>query len=240
MADDKTIRRTTKDLSNVEEQSRKANFVVLAGQDIGRKYDVEKNEIYVGRNETCEIFIDDEDVSRVHAKVITEGEYVYIQDLGSTNGLLVNGVKIQRQKLQDGDRVQIGNLTVLKFNFVDEMEDSFNEQLYNAANKDYLTQIYNKKYFLDRLKMEFSYSKRHNTPLSLMLFDLDFFKKINDTYGHLAGDQILKQFAHEINFIKRHEDLFARYAQTWSLPCPLRKKSVSESKSILSKSIKKK
>ena len=213
MADDKTIRRTTKDLSNsnVEEQSRKANFVVLAGQDIGRKYDIEKNEIYIGRNETCEIFIDDEDVSRVHAKVVTEGEYVYIQDLGSTNGLLVNGDKIQRQKLQDGDRIQIGNLTVLKFNFVDEIEDSFNEQLYNAANKDYLTQIYNKKYFLDRLRMEFSYSKRHNTPLSLMLFDLDYFKKINDTYGHLAGDQILKQFAHEINFIKRHEDLFARY-----------------------------
>lgn len=211
MAEDKTIRRTTKDLSNVEESNRKANFVVLAGQDIGRKYDIEKNEIYVGRNETCEIFIDDEDVSRVHAKVITEGEYVSIQDLGSTNGLLVNGVKIQKARLQDGDRIQIGNLTVLKFNFVDEMEDSFNEQLYNAANKDYLTQIYNKKYFLDRLKMEFSYSKRHNTPLSLMLFDLDYFKKINDTYGHLAGDQILKQFAHEINFIKRHEDLFARY-----------------------------
>ena len=76
MVDDKTIRRTTKDLSNVEEQSRKANFVVLAGQDIGRKYDVEKSEIYVGRNETCEILIDDEDVSRVHAKVISEPETV--------------------------------------------------------------------------------------------------------------------------------------------------------------------
>lgn len=211
MPDDKTIRRTTKDLSNLEEQSRKANFVVLAGQDIGRKYDIEKNEIYVGRNETCEIFIDDEDVSRVHAKVTSELDYVLIQDLGSTNGTLVNGVKVQRHKLQDGDRIQIGNLTVLKFNFVDEIEDSFNEQLYNAANKDYLTQIYNKKYFLDRLKMEFSYSKRHQTPLSLMMFDLDNFKKINDTFGHLAGDQILKQFAHEINFIKRHEDLFARY-----------------------------
>ncbi len=214
MVDDKTIRRTTKDLSsnsNVEEETRKANFVVLAGQDIGRKYDIEKSEIYIGRNETCEIYIDDEDVSRVHAKVISEPESVYIQDLGSTNGTLVNGEKVQRHKLQDGDRVQVGNLTVLKFNFVDEIEDSFNEQLYNAANKDYLTQIYNKKYFLDRLKMEFSYSKRHNTPLSLMLFDLDYFKKINDTYGHLAGDQILKQFANEINFIKRHEDLFARY-----------------------------
>lgn len=211
MADDKTIRTTTRDLSNVEEQSRKANFVVLAGQDIGRKYDVEKAETYIGRNESCEIYIDDEDVSRVHAKVTTEGDYVFIQDLGSTNGTLINGTKVQRHKLQDGDRVQIGNLTVLKFNFVDEMEDSFNEQLYNAANKDYLTQIYNKKYFLDRLKMEFSYSRRHNNPLSLMIFDLDNFKKINDTYGHLAGDQILKQFAHEINFIKRHEDLFARY-----------------------------
>jgi two-component system cell cycle response regulator len=211
MAEDKTIRRTTKDLSSPEEQNRKANFVVLAGTDIGRKYDIEKPELYIGRNETCEIFIDDEDVSRIHAKVISESDFVTIQDLGSTNGTLVNGVKVQRHKLQDGDRIQIGNLTVFKFNYVDEMEDSFNEQLYNAANKDYLTQIYNKKYFVDRLKMEFSYSKRHNTPLSLMLLDLDYFKKINDTYGHLAGDQILKQFANEINFMKRHEDLFARY-----------------------------
>ncbi|MCB0271466.1 MAG: diguanylate cyclase [Bdellovibrionales bacterium] len=210
MKDDKTIRRDTVDLTDSRE-TRKANFVVLAGLDIGRKYDVENDEMYIGRNEMCEIFVDDEDVSRIHAKIESTTNYVYIEDLGSTNGTLVNGEKIKRHQLQDGDRIQVGSVTVLKFNYVDEIEDSFNEQLYNAANKDYLTQVYNKKYFIDRLKMEFSYSKRHDAPLSLMIFDIDFFKKINDTFGHLAGDSLLKQFATTIDQTKRQEDLFARY-----------------------------
>lgn len=210
MTDDKTIRKDPVDLTESPD-TRKANFVVLAGQDIGRKYDVENDEIYIGRNEMCEIFVDDEDVSRIHAKIETTSNFVYIEDLGSTNGTLVNGEKIKRHCLADGDRIQVGSMTVLKFNYVDEIEESFNEQLYNAANKDYLTQVYNKKYFIDRLKMEFSYSTRHNAPLSLMIFDIDFFKKINDTYGHLAGDSLLKQFATTIDQTKRQEDLFARY-----------------------------
>lgn len=210
MKDDKTIRRDTKDLTE-SAKTRKANFVVLAGMDIGRKYDIEVEEMYIGRNDMCEIFVDDEDVSRIHAKIEATSDYIFIEDLGSTNGTLINGEKVKRHRLEDGDRIQIGNHTVLKFNYVDEIEDSFNEQLYNAANKDYLTQIYNKKYFIDRLTMEFSYSKRHNSPLSLMIFDIDHFKKINDTYGHLAGDLLLKQFAITIDQIKRQEDLFARY-----------------------------
>ncbi|MCB1198962.1 MAG: diguanylate cyclase [Deltaproteobacteria bacterium] len=210
MHDDKTIRRDTVDLTESKE-TRKANLVVLAGQDIGRKYDVEGEEMFIGRNEICEIFIDDEDVSRTHAKIAATSEYVYIEDLGSTNGTLINGEKIKRHQLEDGDRIQVGNITVLKFNYVDEIEESFNEQLYNAANKDFLTQVYNKKYFIDRLKMEFSYSRRHGAPLSLMIFDIDFFKKINDTHGHLAGDALLKQFADIIEQTKRQEDLFARY-----------------------------
>ncbi|MEZ4704214.1 MAG: GGDEF domain-containing protein [Bdellovibrionota bacterium] len=208
--EDKTIRKETRDLAS-ENEGKKANFVVIAGQDIGRKYEVSKEALTVGRKTDCDIFVDDEDVSRNHALINIKSDGIYITDLGSTNGTLVNGEKITTHLLQDGDRVQIGNLMVLKFNFVDEIEESFNEQLYNAANKDYLTQVYNKKYFIDRFKMEFSYSKRHDSKLSVMLFDLDHFKQINDTYGHLAGDQILRKFAAEITAMKRHEDLFARY-----------------------------
>lgn len=208
--DDKTVRRDIRDLLT-SAGGLKANFVVLAGQDIGRTFPIEKAELQIGRGEQSDIYIDDEDVSRNHAKVEVTADAILLKDLGSTNGTFVNGRKIIERKLEDGDRLQIGNLTVLKFNFVDDMEEEFNEQLYTAANKDFLTQIYNRKYFLDRLKMEISYARRHETPLSLLILDLDFFKRVNDKYGHLAGDAVLKEFATEISASKRHEDLFARY-----------------------------
>lgn len=208
--DDKTLRRNVKDL--VTSSTRvKANFVVLAGVDIGRKYPLNKNSLQIGRNESCDIFIDDEDVSRNHARIEIKEDLILLEDLGSTNGTLVNGKEIKTCVLKDGDRIQIGNTTVLKFNFLDDIEDTYNERLYTAANKDYLTGIYNKKYLLDRLRMEISYARRHQTPLSLIIFDLDFFKQVNDEYGHLAGDQILKQMAAHIVTMKRQEDLFARY-----------------------------
>ncbi len=208
--EDKTSRRDIVDLLH-SAGIPKANFVVLAGNDIGRKYEINKTEISVGRSEESDIKIDDPDVSRNHAVVEARPNAFIITDLESTNGMLINGSKMKTHRLVDGDRIQLGNVTILKFNYLDDIEESFNEQLYNAANKDYLTQIYNKKYFVDRFKMEFSYSKRHEVPLSLIIFDLDHFKRINDSHGHDAGDYILQELAAQITAIKREEDLFARF-----------------------------
>ncbi len=208
--EDKTIRRNIRDLLD-SKGGLKANFVVLAGQDIGRKYQISKAVLVIGRHETSDIFIDDDDVSRTHAKVEVQADSIVLNDLGSTNGTLVNGTPVSQHRLLDGDRIQVGNTTILKFNFLDNLEDSFNEQLYNAANKDFLTQLYNKKYFLDRLKMEMSYSRRHERPLSLVMMDLDFFKRVNDNHGHVVGDKVLRQFANRLGAVKRHEDLLARY-----------------------------
>jgi two-component system, cell cycle response regulator len=208
--DDKTTKRDVRDLLNLSSGVR-ANFVVLAGEDIGRKYEITKTEMIVGRSETADIFIDDQDVSRAHAKIEVQKDSITISDLGSTNGTLVNGKPVQRHDLKDGDKIQIGNITILKFNFLDNIEETFNEQLYNAANKDFLTGIYNKKYFMDRLRMEFSYSHRHASPLSLMVIDLDHFKRVNDKFGHSAGDYVLRELSGQFNSIKRHEDLFARW-----------------------------
>jgi diguanylate cyclase (GGDEF)-like protein len=120
-------------------------------------------------------------------------------------------MKIKEHLLQDSDRIQIGRDTILKFNYLDALENTFNEELYNSANRDFLTGAYNKKYFLDRLSMELSFSKRHQTPLSLLFFDIDHFKKINDRHGHLAGDHILKEMVSKVRSEKRQEDLLARY-----------------------------
>jgi diguanylate cyclase (GGDEF)-like protein len=208
---DNTIRQNIQNLLLNMGGSRKASFVKLAGEDIGKIYELSLEPMIIGRSPDCAVMVDEDQVSREHARVtLTESGYL-IQDLQSTNGTLVNGRAIQEHVLQDGDRVQIGTATVLKFNYQDELESTFNEELYNSANRDYLTDVYNKKYLLDRLRMEFSFSKRHNTNLALIMFDLDHFKEINDKYGHLAGDEVLKGVCVRISQSKREEDVLARF-----------------------------
>ncbi len=208
--EDKTVRKNIEETFN-KITDIKACFVVLAGQDIGKNFEIDKKKFFIGRNETCDIHVNDEEVSRKHARVEVTAKGISISDLGSTNGTLVNGMKIKKHTLQDGDRVQIGTYTILKFNYLDAIENTFNEELYNSANRDFLTGIYNKKYFMDRINTEMSYSRRHKVPVSLILFDIDHFKKINDKHGHLAGDFILKEMISMIKSQKRQEDLLARY-----------------------------
>ena len=102
---------------------------------------------------------------------------------------------IDEHALNDGDKIQVGSTTILKFTFHDSLDESFQRQMYESALRDGLTKIFNKKYFLDRLESEFAYAIRHKSPLSLVMFDIDHFKQINDTHGHLAGDYALATLA---------------------------------------------
>ena len=113
--------------------------------------------------------------------------------------------------MRDGDKIRVGETTILKFTFHDRLDESFQQKMYNAALRDPLTKAYNKKYFADQLQTEIAYSRRHRTPLSLIIFDLDHFKNINDTYGHVAGDMVLIQMADAVQGMLRAEDVFARY-----------------------------
>ena len=187
-------------------------FIVIAGGTVGMMYKLTRSDVYIGRATDAEVRVDDEGVSRRHARVsLTPGEQVIIVDLGSTNGTYVNGAKIAEQVLRDGDKVQIGSTTVLKFSYQDALEESFQRKLFDSAVKDGLTGIYNKKYFMDRIETDFAYAKRHRSPLTLLLFDIDHFKKINDTRGHPAGDYVLRELAALVKKTVRNEDVFARF-----------------------------
>jgi diguanylate cyclase (GGDEF)-like protein len=93
----------------------------------------------------------------------------------------------------------------------DRLEEQFQKSIYESATRDGLTGAYNKKYFLDTLRKEFAYCVRHSLPLSIVMFDVDHFKKVNDTYGHPAGDQVLARIGLRVTETVRTEDLFARY-----------------------------
>jgi diguanylate cyclase (GGDEF)-like protein len=185
--------------------------VVLQGSNVGEMYKIEGPETIIGRAMTVQIRLNDDGISRRHCRVLQIGGRVIIEDLGSANGTLVNGEMVQHHELSDGDKIRLGATTMLKFTYQDKLDETFQQQMYDAALRDGLTRTYNKKFFLDRLETEFAYAKRHRGHLSLVLFDVDHFKRVNDTYGHLAGDAVLVSLARITQQMIRAEDVLARY-----------------------------
>jgi diguanylate cyclase (GGDEF)-like protein len=192
-------------------QRDRAYLIVLAGHNVGEMYKVTKEAMILGRGGRANIQIIDEGISRQHARLFHDHGTVYVEDLGSTNGTYLNGNRVTKDALKDGDKIQIGSTTILKFTYHDRLDEHFQRHMYESALRDGLTKIFNKKYFLDRLDSEVAYTLRHQMPLSLILYDLDHFKKVNDRYGHLAGDFVLSQSARCVSDAIRGEDVFARY-----------------------------
>lgn len=95
--------------------------------------------------------------------------------------------------------------------FLFEIVKAEKSRLEKLAVTDFLTGVYNIRYFYHRLDDEFSRAQRYETPLSCMMFDIDHFKKINDTYGHRVGDMVLREFAKLVKRHTRKSDTFARY-----------------------------
>jgi diguanylate cyclase (GGDEF)-like protein len=189
----------------------RARLIVLAGGNVGEMYEIGQ-ELVLGRSRSADVRLHGDGISRKHARVHVDGVDVLFEDLGSTNGSYVNGERVTNQHvLREGDKIQIGSGVILKFTFHDELDEDFQKQMFQSASRDALTQAYNKRFFLEQLDSEFAFATRHNAALSLLMFDLDHFKRINDTYGHLAGDYVLAEFARAITPAIRQEDTFARY-----------------------------
>lgn len=195
----------------VEHQSKNAYVLFLKGHLLGKLCTLHEGATIIGRSVQADIPLKDAGVSREHSEIKVDGENAIIKDLGSTNGTFVNNKRITRHVLKDGDKIQISSSTVFKFILSDESEKVFHDELYRMGVMDPVTNIYNKRYFTERLKQEFSLAKRNKTELSLVMIDLDFFKKINDTYGHLAGDFILGKLSGVFSSMTRDEDIVARY-----------------------------
>jgi diguanylate cyclase (GGDEF)-like protein len=192
--------------------TRKACFVVLTGSQAGKMFTLENDSADIGRDPTAAIVLNDQGVSRRHAQVhCADGRRVVLVDLGSTNGTYCNGAKISERCLEDGDRVQIGSATILKFSYQDALEEEFQRRQYESATRDGLTGCYNRKYIMDRMDSELAFARRHRISLALALVDGDHFKIVNDTYGHPAGDAVLKHLAGLMQAAIRRDDLLARY-----------------------------
>jgi two-component system cell cycle response regulator len=187
-----------------------ACLIVINGPNLGSRVTLEKRETRIGRSDAADFRIDDESVSRIHALVTRRRERYHIRDNDSTNGTLVNTKPIQEVVLGNQDLIIIGN-TIMKFLPNDSVENTYHEELYRLATTDAFLEVHNKTYCLDRLSSELSACDRHHQDLGVIMADIDYFKMVNDTYGHQAGDEVLKQVADLLRIGLRESDILGRY-----------------------------
>jgi two-component system cell cycle response regulator len=181
------------------------------GAQLGHVTRLGAETVRIGRAQDCEVWLSDDGVSRKHATIQQDAGSYVIEDTQSANGTFVAGQKVDRAVLRDGDLIQFGPQAVFRFSVADESQEQLLRQLYEASVTDALTGANNREHFDSQLRMELSYARRHNTDLSLLLFDVDHFKRVNDTYGHPIGDEVLIEIARAVRRLVRNEDVFARY-----------------------------
>jgi diguanylate cyclase (GGDEF)-like protein len=186
-----------------------ACLVVIIGSEIGKRVTLDGRDMVIGRAASSDIQLDIDNVSRTHAVVTRTAIGWAVRDLGSTNGTFVNEARIQERALQDGDQIRVGR-AMLKFLTGGNVEAQYHEEIYRLMTIDGLTQVHNKRHFQESLDRELTRSKRYGNPFALVLFDIDHFKRINDTYGHLAGDEVLRRLGTLVKMRVRANDIVAR------------------------------
>jgi diguanylate cyclase (GGDEF)-like protein len=192
-----------------------AYLIVLSGGVPGTMHPLSERGTSVGRSIENAIQLDDNTVSRRHAVVsIDKAGKVRIIDQGSTNGTFLNGHRLPAHashKLDDGDRIQLGNHVVLKLVHLNPSEERFQREMFERTVRDRLTGLYNRSYFLDQVGALTDKYAETGLGMAVLMIDVDHFKRINDTHGHVAGDDVLREVAGVIRESTRAEDLVARY-----------------------------
>jgi diguanylate cyclase (GGDEF)-like protein len=186
-------------------------YIYPTGPLMGRRYPLARDPVVIGRSDDCAIPNNDGSVSRHHARVEVrqDGRY-HVTDLGSTNGTFVNNAIKVESPLQDGDYLRIGNC-IYRFLGGGNLEAEYHEEIYRLTVLDPLTGVPNRRHFQEFVDREVARAARHHRPLALALIDIDHFKAINDSMGHLAGDLTLRQLASSVGGTIRRDELFARY-----------------------------
>jgi len=178
---------------------------------LGKRFVLESSPTRIGRGTDSQIVLDGDSVSRRHAQLDKVSNGWAVVDLGSTNGTYCNDDLVARPTIiANGDRLKIG-ATIFKFLSGADVEAQYHEEIYRLTIVDGLTQIHNKRYLYEALERELIRGRRHGRDVSVLMFDIDHFKRINDVHGHLAGDFVLKELARVVQGCIRRDEVFARY-----------------------------
>jgi len=189
--------------------SRSACVVVIQGEGLGRRVDIDAQPVVVGRSREADLHIPHRSVSRLHCRIWREGDEYRVCDLDATNPTRLNDQPIQEATLADGDHLTLGEC-ILKFISHASVEAHYHEEIYQLATHDALTDLYNRRHFIEAVEREIARAMRHQRPLTMCIIDVDLFKPINDRYGHISGDNVLRQIAGILRRHVRNDDSAAR------------------------------
>lgn len=190
--------------------------VILVGPQgyVGKQWLLTKPDLTIGRSVESDLYISDGSLSRAHAKFVVAGSDVSIMDLGSTNKTLVNGVPLPPmtlKRLANNDQIKTGNV-IFKYLEQGSLEAATNQHVFDRAQKDALTGAFSKGALLEKGPEVIKRAEVLTEPLSVITFDIDHFKKINDSYGHPGGDYVLKELGLLMQMkLVRSNDYFSRY-----------------------------
>lgn len=195
-----------------EPREREPVLIVVGGPHAGTTIPVRAVELVIGRDAACDVPLPASGLSRRHLRIKRQRDgAVAVMDLGSKNGVYVNGKPVGRAVLRHGDHVHLGRDTLMRFTLEDPAVTDACLRKHEEAIRDDLTGAYNRRHLEAVLAHEIAYATRHRSGLGLLLLDLDHFKRVNDRYGHRAGDTVLRRCADAMRGHLRAEDLFARF-----------------------------
>lgn len=197
-------------------RERRPALVFLRGELLAVPIPLERDQVTLGRALEADIRINDSRASRLHARITTERDDASgatrfcLADLGSTNGTILNGKRIERAFLEDGDKFEVGD-QLIRFEMLDEIDREFQQQIHRLLVHDELTGLLTSKSFFSELRREAARAEGEKMPFCVLMMDIDHFKEVNDTYGHLAGSETLQEVGAVIKKSLRAGDVGARF-----------------------------
>lgn len=195
---------------------RRPALVSLRGELLAVPIPLDRDEVTLGRALEADVRINDSRASRLHARISVERNAendsvrCVIKDLASTNGTLINGQVLSEAVLSEGDKISIGD-QLFRFDMLDEIDREFQQQIHRLISHDELTGLLTSKSFFSELRREAAQAELKSHPFCVLMMDVDHFKEVNDTYGHLVGSQTLEEIGSVIKNALRAGDVAARF-----------------------------
>jgi diguanylate cyclase (GGDEF)-like protein len=218
MRDDEQGETQTRQSSGIRTGSgeRRPALVSLRGELLAVPIPLERDIVILGRALEADVRVNDSRASRLHARIVVERDPANntvrctIADLASTNGTLINGQLLTEAVLNEGDKIAIGD-HLFRFDMLDEIDREFQQKIHRLLSHDELTGLLTSKSFFSELRREAARSEVMSHPFCVFMMDLDYFKEVNDTYGHLVGSQTLEAIGGVIKKALRAGDVAARF-----------------------------